>query len=77
MLIRYSPGILSSSSKDPAGCEGSDYSPTQREGWREGGMMEGIIQGVGGFVGGVQETNMNLHVEDNSNLSRNDNIETM
>ena len=42
-------------SKDPAGCEGSDYSPTQQEGWREGEMMEGIIQGVGGFVGGVQE----------------------
>ena len=43
--------------KDPAGCEGSDYSPTQQEGagGGEGGVMEGIIQGVGGFVGGVQE----------------------
>ena len=42
------------SSKDPAGCEGSDYSPTQQEGGLGLEMMEGIIQGVGGIVGGVQ-----------------------
>ena len=61
MLIRYSLGILrggafqpAASSKDPAACEGSDYSPTQQEGGLGLEMMEGIIQGVGGIVGGVQ-----------------------